>query len=171
MDLRDHAAADPSGGSKGLLYTLLKRLPDVSSLAGVSHDELMKLWQGLGYYSRANNLQRAAIQIMEEYGGSFPEHYEEILTLPGIGEYTAGAIASIAFGEAVPAIDGNVYRIYTRLCGDDSDITKHRLRRNCALSFPMPSRSQNRAAIIRHGWILVPLSACQTVLPCAANVL
>lgn len=106
-------------------YTrFLKRLPDVSSLAGVSHDELMKLWQGLGYYSRANNLQRAAIQIMEEYGGSFPEHYEEILTLPGIGEYTAGAIASIAFGEAVPAIDGNVYRIYTRLCGDDSDITK-----------------------------------------------
>ena len=76
-------------------YTrFLKRLPDVSSLAGVSHDELMKLWQGLGYYSRANNLQRAAIQIMEEYGGSFPEHYEEILTLPGIGEYTAGAIAS-----------------------------------------------------------------------------
>lgn len=106
-------------------YTrFLKRLPDVSSLAGVSHDELMKLWQGLGYYSRANNLQRAAIQIMEEYDGSFPEHYEEILTLPGIGEYTAGAIASIAFGEAVPAIDGNVYRIYTRLCGDDSDITK-----------------------------------------------
>ena len=106
-------------------YTrFLKRLPDVSSLAGVSHDELMKLWQGLGYYSRANNLQRAAIQIMEEYGGSFPEHYEEILTLPGIGEYTAGAIASIAFGESVPAIDGNVYRIYTRLCGDDSDITK-----------------------------------------------
>ena len=106
-------------------YTrFLSHLPDVKSLAEVPQDDLMKLWQGLGYYSRANNLKRAAIQIQAEYDGNFPRTYEEILTLPGIGEYTAGAIASIAFGEAVPAIDGNVYRIYTRLFEDSSDITK-----------------------------------------------
>ncbi len=106
-------------------YTrFLSRLPDVKSLAEVPQDDLMKLWQGLGYYSRANNLKRAAIQILAEYDGKFPRTYEEILTLPGIGEYTAGAIASIAFGEAVPDIDGNVYRIYTRLFEDSSDITK-----------------------------------------------
>lgn len=102
----------------------LTALPNIKSLANAPHDELMKLWQGLGYYSRANNLKRASIEIQEQYHGKFPRTYQEILTLPGIGEYTAGAIASIAFGEAVPAIDGNVYRIYTRLFEDGSDITK-----------------------------------------------
>ncbi len=109
---------------KGYYTRFLTALPNIKSLANVPHDELMKLWQGLGYYSRANNLQRAAIEIEEQFRGEFPRTYQEILTLPGIGEYTAGAIASIAFGHAVPAIDGNVYRIYTRLFEDASDITK-----------------------------------------------
>ncbi len=108
----------------------LNRLPDIKSLAQVPTDELMKLWQGLGYYSRANNLKRAAIMIMDVCQGIFPDTYEEIIKLPGIGEYTAGAIASIAFGQPVPAIDGNVYRIYTRLCADDSDITRTPFKRN-----------------------------------------
>lgn len=109
---------------KGYYSRFLSALPDIKALADVPQDELMKLWQGLGYYSRANNLKRAAIEIQERYDGHFPQTYEEILTLPGIGEYTAGAVASIAFGEPVPAIDGNVYRIYTRLFADGSDITK-----------------------------------------------
>lgn len=114
---------------KGYYQRFLERLPDVDALAAVSEDELMKLWQGLGYYNRARNLKKAAQQIIEEYGGEFPREYRELLTLSGIGEYTAGAIASIAFGEPVPAVDGNVYRIYTRLFCDSSDITKANVRR------------------------------------------
>ncbi len=109
---------------KGYYHRFLERLPEIADLAEVSEDELMKLWQGLGYYNRARNLQKAATIIMKEYNGRFPDKYEEILKLPGIGEYTAGAVASIAFGENVPAVDGNVYRIITRLKGDSSDITK-----------------------------------------------
>lgn len=114
---------------KGYYQRFLERLPDVAALAKVPEDELMKLWQGLGYYNRARNLQKAAIIIMKEHHGKFPDKYEEILELPGIGEYTAGAIASIAFGERVPAVDGNVYRIYTRLFADSSDITKAGIKR------------------------------------------
>ena len=108
---------------KGYYARFLERLPQIQDLAEVPEDELMKLWQGLGYYNRARNLQKAARVIMEEYQGRFPEEYEQLLELPGIGEYTAGAIASIAFGKQVPAVDGNVYRIYARLLADDSDIT------------------------------------------------
>lgn len=114
---------------KGYYTRFLTRLPEVKDLAEVPEDELMKLWQGLGYYNRARNLKKAAQMIMQEYQGKFPEEYEILLTLPGIGEYTAGAIASIAFQKKVPAVDGNVYRIYTRLFADDSDITKGNIRK------------------------------------------
>lgn len=109
---------------KGYYAAFLERLPQVQDLAQVPEDELMKLWQGLGYYNRARNLKKAAIEIMEKYHGIFPEEYEEILELPGIGAYTAGAVASMAFGKAVPAVDGNVYRIYTRLLREKADITR-----------------------------------------------
>ncbi len=102
----------------------LKRLPDIKSLSEVDEDELLKLWQGLGYYNRARNLKKAAVILAEECDSVFPEEFEEIMKLPGIGAYTAGAIASIAFGKCVPAVDGNVYRIYTRLYGDGEDIGK-----------------------------------------------
>ncbi len=98
-------------------------LPDVAQLASVSEDELFKLWQGLGYYNRARNLQKGARQIMAQYGGVFPNRYDEILALSGVGEYTAGAIASIAFGQSVPAVDGNVLRVLARILGDTRDIT------------------------------------------------
>lgn len=114
---------------KDYYLRFLKRLPDVQALADVPEDELMKLWQGLGYYSRARNLQRAAKIICGQYHGCFPSEYEQLLSLPGIGKYTAGAIASIAFAKPVPAVDGNVYRIYTRLFEDDSDITKASFQR------------------------------------------
>ncbi len=99
-------------------------LPDIKSLAEAPEEKLLKLWEGLGYYSRVRNLQKAAIIIMEEYNGQMPESYETLLTLPGIGEYTAGAIASIAYGKSVPAVDGNVLRVMKRIAGSYDDITK-----------------------------------------------
>ena len=100
----------------------LEALPDVKSLAEVDEEKLLKLWEGLGYYNRARNLQKAARVIMETYGGTFPDTYDEILKLPGIGDYTAGAVASIAFGRCVPAVDGNVLRVIARITGDEGDI-------------------------------------------------
>ena len=107
----------------------LEALPTVADLAAVPEDALMKLWQGLGYYSRARNLQRAARQIMEEHGGIFPSTYEEIRALSGVGDYTAGAISSIAFGLPVPAVDGNVLRVFARLDNSSADITKPAAKR------------------------------------------
>ena len=107
----------------------LEELPDVAALAAAEEDRLMKLWQGLGYYSRARNLQRAARQIMEEHGGRFPDTYEGIRALAGVGDYTAGAIASIAFGLPVPAVDGNVLRVVSRITGDGSDVTRPETKR------------------------------------------
>ena len=89
----------------------MERYPTVEALAAGEEQELLKLWEGLGYYSRARNLQKTARIIAEEYGGRFPSEYKALTALPGIGDYTAGAIASIAFGEPVPAVDGNVLRV------------------------------------------------------------
>ena len=100
----------------------LEAAPDVRALAGLPEEKLMKLWEGLGYYSRARNLQKAARTVVETYGGVMPKTYEELLKLAGIGEYTAGAIASIAYGVRVPAIDGNVLRVLARVSGSESDI-------------------------------------------------
>ena len=102
----------------------LKELPDVKALAEVPEDRLLKLWEGLGYYNRARNLKEAACQIMEKYGGRFPETYEEIRGLKGIGNYTAGAVSSFVYGVRKPAVDGNVLRVVTRITADGSDITK-----------------------------------------------
>ena len=102
---------------------VLETAPTVADLAALPEDQLMKLWQGLGYYSRARNLQKAARQIMEKFGGVFPNTYEDIRSLAGVGDYTAGAISSIAFHLPVPAVDGNVLRVTARVCGDEGDIT------------------------------------------------
>lgn len=102
----------------------IKELPDVEALAGCPEDKLLKLWEGLGYYNRVRNMKMAAKQVMEEYDGEFPSKYEELLRLKGIGSYTAGAISSIAYGKSVPAVDGNVLRVITRVTADDSDIMK-----------------------------------------------
>ncbi|MCI8869900.1 MAG: A/G-specific adenine glycosylase [Lawsonibacter sp.] len=107
----------------------MEALPTVSALAEAEEDALMKLWQGLGYYSRARNLQKAARLIVERWGGSFPAAYEDIRALPGVGDYTAGAIASIAFGQCVPAVDGNVLRVAARLTGDEGDIAAPAVKR------------------------------------------
>lgn len=93
----------------------IERLPDVRSLAEASEETYLKLWEGLGYYSRVRNLHKTALVIEKEYGGVIPGSSKELSGLPGIGPYTSAAIASIAFGEAVPAVDGNLLRIFSRL--------------------------------------------------------
>jgi len=100
---------------KGYYARFLTALPTIGDLARVDDDKLMKLWEGLGYYNRAKNLKRAAEVVINKHGGVFPQSYSEILALPGIGPYTAGAVASICFGLPYPAVDGNVLRVYARL--------------------------------------------------------
>ena len=100
----------------------LEAAPTPVALAALPEDRLMKLWQGLGYYSRARNLHRAARVIVERHGGALPADYDALRALPGVGEYTAGAIASIAFGLPTPAVDGNVLRVVARVLGDDSNV-------------------------------------------------
>lgn len=111
----------------------LASLPDIATLAAAPEDQLLKLWEGLGYYSRARNLQLAARRVMEEHGGHLPADPAALIRLPGIGAYTAGAIASIAFGISIPAVDGNVLRVVTRLTADPSDIGNEAFRREVAV--------------------------------------
>ena len=107
---------------KGYYARFLQALPTLEDLANADDELLHKLWEGLGYYSRVRNLKKAAQIILEDYSGAFPGEYEKILALPGIGEYTAGAICSIAFGQKTPAVDGNVLRLISRLTDDDTPI-------------------------------------------------
>ena len=109
---------------KGYYTRFLAAFPDAAALAAADEDQLNKVWQGLGYYSRARNLKRAAIEVCERFGGELPGDHAALLTLPGVGAYTAGAIASIAFGLPIPAVDGNVLRVITRLTASPDDITK-----------------------------------------------
>ncbi len=99
----------------------MRELPTIKAAAHASSDRIHKLWEGLGYYTRARNLQKAAQMILEKHGGKFPETFDEILELPGIGRYTAGAISSIAFNQPMPILDGNVIRVLTRIFGIDKD--------------------------------------------------
>ena len=105
-------------------HRFLSELPTVESLATVSEERLLKLWEGLGYYSRARNLQKAARIMCERHAGRVPGSFEELLALPGVGEYTAGAIGSIAFGLRVPCVDGNVLRVITRITADEREIDR-----------------------------------------------
>ena len=110
--------------AQGLAYyrRFTERFPDVRSLAGAEEDEVMRYWQGLGYYSRARNLHAAAREVVERFGGEFPRRPEEVLSLRGVGEYTAAAVCSIAFDEPCAAVDGNVYRVLARVFGVDLPI-------------------------------------------------
>ena len=107
----------------------MAKYPTVRDLAAAEDGELMRLWQGLGYYSRARNLKRAARVIVENFGGIFPTTYKDLLTLPGIGDYTAGAILSIAMGQTVPAVDGNVLRVVSRVAAYNGDVTDPKNRK------------------------------------------
>lgn len=102
----------------------LRRFPTLADLAAASLDDVLKVWEGLGYYARARNLHAAARQVMADYQGRLPESYTSLRRLPGFGDYTAGAVASIAFSERVPAVDGNVKRVLTRLFAITDSVTQ-----------------------------------------------
>ena len=120
---------------KGYYTRFLEKLPTIADLADAEHALLYKLWEGLGYYNRVRNLKKAAQQIMDLHGGVFPREYAQVLALPGVGEYTAGAICSIAFRKPTPAVDGNVLRVVSRLTDDSTPInnTSYKKAVRCAL--------------------------------------
>ena len=137
----------------------MEALPTVRDLAEVPEENLLKLWEGLGYYNRARNLQKAARVIQEQYGGVIPSSYEELLKLPGIGSYTAGAIASIAYGIPVPAVDGNVLRVISRVLASSEDILKQSVKKQMeeSLKAVMPA---DRASAYNQGLIEIGAIIC-----------
>ncbi|MCD7813228.1 MAG: A/G-specific adenine glycosylase [Lachnospiraceae bacterium] len=155
-------------------------LPDIRALAECPEDALLKLWEGLGYYSRVRNMQKAARVVMEQYEGRLPGKYEELLALPGIGSYTAGAIASIAYGQAVPAVDGNVLRVISRITENAEDISKQSVKKSTedALRAVMPQACPgtfNQALMELGALICVPNGAplcedCPLCHLCRANL-
>jgi len=125
---------------KGYYARFLEALPTVAHLAACDDDTLHKLWEGLGYYSRVRNLKKAAQMVMDVHGGLFPNTHKEVLSLPGIGDYTAGAICSIAYDLPTPAVDGNVLRVISRILDDPSPIdqpaTKKQITEALAAIYP-----------------------------------
>ena len=117
---------------KGYYKRFLNAVPDIASLSNVDDELLHKLWEGLGYYSRVRNLKKAAIVIMQEHGGEFPQSYDAVRKLPGIGDYTAGAICSIAYDQKTPAVDGNVLRVFSRLTDDPTPIDTPAMKKKAA---------------------------------------
>ncbi len=116
---------------QGLPYYLkfIEQYPNIQDLAAASEKEVLRLWQGLGYYSRARSLHTTARIIVEKFGGIFPNTYQDLLKLKGIGPYTAAAIASFAFDEKVAVVDGNVYRVLSRVFGVETDISSHEAKK------------------------------------------
>ena len=133
----------------------IQHVPDIPTLAGLEEEKLVKLWEGLGYYNRVRNLQKAARMVMEKYAGKMPSDYRQLMELPGIGSYTAGAIASIAYGQAVPAVDGNVLRVLARLRMDGGDIlsqkTKSRVEAELEKAMPADRAGDFNQALMELG--------------------
>ena len=140
---------------KGYYARFLSLFPTVEDLANAPEEQVLKAWEGLGYYSRARNLQKAARVIVEKHGGMFPCSFDEILSLPGIGPYTAGAIGSIAFGLPVPAVDGNVYRVASRFFGIREDVgipsVQKEIRRLVEESIPSDRAGDYNQALMELG--------------------
>ncbi|ADL05059.1 A/G-specific adenine glycosylase [Lacrimispora saccharolytica] len=155
-------------------------LPGIRELAAVPEDRLLKLWEGLGYYTRAKNLKKTAELLVEQYGGELPASYEELKKLPGIGSYTAGAIASIAYGIPVPAVDGNVLRVVSRVTGSREDILKQsvktRMEEELKAVMPEEAASSYNQGLIEIGAIVCvpngpPLcSQCPLASLCVARI-
>ena len=142
----------------------LDALPTIEALAKADEDLCTKLWQGLGYYSRVRNLHRAALQIMEEHGGVMPQSSRELQNLSGVGPYTAAAIASICFDERIPAIDGNLLRVFSRMTGYDQDI-KSNAAKSAARDYYLQIFPQTRCGDFNQA--LMDLGAC-VCLPAGA---
>lgn len=151
----------------------LEQLPTIHALAEASESQLLKLWEGLGYYNRARNLQKAARVIKTQYGGCFPNKYEDIRALPGIGPYTAGAIASICFNQTYAAVDGNVLRIITRMTENDAPIdymqTKAEIAAKLEKVYPKNNSGQFTQALMELGaMVCTPKSPKCTQCPANA---
>lgn len=151
----------------------LEQLPTIHALAEASESQLLKLWEGLGYYNRARNLQKAARVIKTQYGGCFPSKYEDIRALPGIGPYTAGAIASICFNQTYAAVDGNVLRIITRMTENDAPIdhmqTKAEIAAKLEKVYPKNNCGQFTQALMELGaMVCTPKSPKCTQCPANA---
>ena len=159
---------------KGYYARFLDRLPDIAALANCDDDELHKLWEGLGYYSRVRNLKKAAQVVMEQHGGLFPRDHAAVRALPGIGDYTAGAVLSIAFGLPTPAVDGNVLRVLSRLRADrepiDLPATKKRVQRELEAIYPADCPGEFTQALMELGaTVCVPGGEPKcSVCPCRA---
>ena len=138
----------------------LRAFPSVSALASAEDDKLMKLWEGLGYYSRARNLKKGAKEIVERFGGALPRTKKELVTVPGIGDYTAGAIASMAFFEPTSAVDGNVLRVCMRLLGSDADISKDKTKKALAAMLDGIYPEGERAALFTEGLMELGEAVC-----------
>ena len=140
---------------KGYYARFLEKLPDIERLAACDDDTLHKLWEGLGYYSRVRNLKRAAQMIVDEHGGTFPTDYAQIRALPGIGDYTAGAVSSIAFGQPRAAVDGNVLRVLSRLRDDrepiDLPACKKRVQQELEQVYPRTAAGAFTQALMELG--------------------
>lgn len=156
----------------------LAALPTVADLAQADEPTLLKLWEGLGYYSRVRNLQKAAVAVMDNHNGAIPADFDALLKLPGVGRYTAGAVASIAFDIPVPAVDGNVLRVMARLTGDDTDILSPAAKKNAesalAPCVPSPGAGDFTQSLIELGALVcVPgdpkCGDCPLHLICTAN--
>lgn len=126
----------------GYYSAFMQRFPNVTALANADETEVLNYWQGLGYYNRARNLHRSAKLVMEQYGGKFPQTYEELIALPGVGPYIAGAVTSIAYNQPYSAVDGNVLRVVSRLFGIREDISKASVHRKITIHVKdmMPSQ-------------------------------
>jgi len=151
--------------NQGIPYYLdfISAFPDVASLAAASEDEVLKKWQGLGYYNRARNLKEAARDIMERLGGEMPQSYEGLISLKGVGKYTAAAIASFCYGEPVAAVDGNVARVLARLFGVELPVNtpageKQILALASELMDPQDAGNHNQAMIDFGAMLCVPVS-------------
>ena len=145
---------------KGYYKRFLDALPTIKDLANADENLLNKLWEGLGYYSRVKNMKKAAIRICEVYNGIFPDTYHDIITLPGVGDYTAGAISSIAFNRPIPAVDGNVLRVFTRITENPTPIDQMPFKKyvtNClAEIYPREAGAFTQALMELGATICVP---------------
>lgn len=147
---------------KGYYARFLSELPDIAALAACEENRLTKLWEGLGYYSRVRNLQKAARVIMTQHGGEFPRDYAAIRALPGVGDYTAGAVASICFDAPEPAVDGNVLRVLSRVTQDEAPVTRPAVKKEYEAAL-RPAYEKNPGKRSELTQSLMELGACVCV--------
>ncbi|WP_339060191.1 A/G-specific adenine glycosylase [Tepidibacillus marianensis] len=148
----------------------IQQFPTLHDLAVAKEEEVLKAWEGLGYYSRARNLHQGVKEVNEKYGGEVPKLKEQILTVPGIGPYTAGAILSIAYGKTEPAVDGNVLRVFSRLFNSFEDVmkakTKKSIEKEVAHLIPSDAASDFNQSIMELGaTVCIPRSPKCSICP------